>query len=732
MSRREFPSASAQEIDVELQVLDGAIPVDWHGYVFINSACGTVNSNGLPHKKFRADGITLNEEFGTPLIAGDGVVIRIDMQVPGKVKVKTGLMKPPCYYADLATSESQDPTDQYKDLRFRNIGLGRRSLKLGTRNQLSTAVTPIKMGAGEPTRLLATFDAGRPFEFDPASLEIKTPITLASVWKSFLPAFMRTPFESIMSTAHPVFDPETKELYTVNFGKKRKEAFVDYLLFKLFVQDEVGLKRFLRKTVEKIAGGSLEEKIKKAHNAVQDFLLFSLGPDYSWLHRIIDPIRKFFLKIVNKLLFNKNGLYLIRWTGQKESKKWEVLENGNAKINLSHNMHQIGFSRDFVILCDTNFKFTFDTMMDLPFQDEHEICTFFRTLMSVAMNHYSSLFIIKRIDLLDSRDTVSAKRVHLDVETVHFSVDYDNPNGEITLHSAHNCSACVADWLRDYDRLAVNPSMGVREEKLGLLAVGEMDISKIGRIVVNGNTGALVPAKTKFLHLDGIQNGKVTLAHTWGIGLYTYRDILSPEKNLPKIDHVYWQSYGLNEEHLTQFIHDLYKNSKRNRVFSPSAVFDLTKKGAPPVLQCVDTHTMTSVDFFAFGEEQYMWSLQFVPRKNQIPGVPDSKNGYILTTVIHGEKVGPSATDGYNYLPEIWVFDADKLHVGPVCKLGHGDFSFGFTIHSVWVEEAVAVAPGPYSIDVREDYDPILEQVKGKRNKERLKGFFEQHVYPYF
>lgn len=732
MDRREFATASNQEIEFDLQILEGAVPADWYGYVFLNSACGTVNSNGLPYNKYKPDGTTFNPEYGTPLISGDGLIIKFDLTEPGKVKVKTGLLKPPCYFADLATCETNDLIGQYKDMAFRNIGLGRRSLKLGTRNQLSTAVTPIKMEPTEPIRLLATFDAGRPFEFDPQSLKILTPITQAKDWKSFLPAFMRTPFESIMSTAHPVFDPETRELFTVNFGKKRKEVLIDYLLFKFFVNDEAKLKSFLKRQMEKAIGPNLEGKVKSIQSSVNNLLLFSFNPPFQWLRKIIDPIQRFILKLINKIFFNKNGLYLIRWKGQKTFEKWEVLEEGSKKINLGHNMHQIGFSRDYIILCDTNFKFTFDTMLDMPFPDEPEICIFFRSLLSVPMNSYSSLFVVKRSDLVSGNPSVPAKRLTIDVETVHFSVDYDNPGGEITLHSAHNCSSCVADWLRIYDRLAVDNRQKVPEEKLGFLAVGEMDVSKIGKIVINGNTGQFNDAKTKFLHLDGRINGQISKAHTWGIGLYTFRDILSPESNLAKVTHVYWQSYGLNREYLSEFIYNLYRTSSRNRVFSPDEVFELTKVGAPPVLQCVETEGMSSEDFYSFEKEHYLWSLQFVPKQNPTVGVPDGKNGYILTTVLCGEPYGVAPAEQYNYMPQIWIFDAMDLAGGPVTKLSHPDFSFGFTIHSVWVPEAQAVSMPPYAISAKEDYQPIIASMKGRKNRERLENLFEQHVYPHF
>lgn len=732
MKRREFPTASNKEIDVELHVLEGNVPLDWYGYVFINSACGSVNSEGLPYNKFKADGITFNPEYGTPLISGDGLIIKFDLNEQSKIKVKTSLLKPPCYFADLATSEKNDPIGQYKDLAFRNIGLGRRSLILGTRNQLSTAVTPIKLGPNEPIRLLATFDAGRPFEFDPQLLKLLTPITQAKDWKSFLPAFMRTPFEAIMSTAHPVFDPETKELFTVNFGKKRKEALIDYLLFKLFVNDEAKLKSFLKRQIEKIKGTKFEGKVKSLQSSINNLVLFSFNPRFKFFKEILDSIQRFILKIINKLFFDQNGLYLIRWKGQKTMEKWEVLEEGSKKINLGHNMHQIGFSRDYIILCDTNFKFTFDTMLEMPFYDEQEICVFFRSLLSVPMNSYSSLFIVKRSDLVIGKSSVSAKRITIDVETVHFSVDYENPRGEITLHSAHNCSSCVADWLRIYDRLAVDISQKVPEEKLGFLAVGEMDVSKIGKIVLNGETGQLSPSKTKFLHLDGRHLGSISKAHTWGIGLYTYKDILSPEFNLGKITHVYWQSYGLNGEHLSEFIYNLYRTSSRNRVFSPDEVFELTKVGAPPVLQCVETENMTSEDFYAFEKEHYLWSLQFVPKQNPSLGIPDGKNGYILTTVLCGLPYVGGAAGQFNYMPQIWIFDATDLAGGPVTKLSHPDFSFGFTIHSVWVPEAQSVAMPPYAISSIEDYQPIIASMKGRKNRQRLTDLFDQHVYPNF
>ena len=99
---RKFSTASRKEIDITLQVIEGEIPGDIYGYVFLNSAAGTVNSNGLPFPETSPDN-TPNQEFGSALINGDGMMYRFDFSLPGKIGVKTGLFRTPCYYADEAT-----------------------------------------------------------------------------------------------------------------------------------------------------------------------------------------------------------------------------------------------------------------------------------------------------------------------------------------------------------------------------------------------------------------------------------------------------------------------------------------------------------------------------------------------------------------------------------------------------------------------------------------------------
>ena len=69
------------------------------------------------------------------------------------------------------------------------------------------------------TDLVATTDVGRPYEFDPKTLQIKTPIGYLKEYINGVPGIVPWPFPVLQTTAHPAFDPVTKELFSVNYTK---------------------------------------------------------------------------------------------------------------------------------------------------------------------------------------------------------------------------------------------------------------------------------------------------------------------------------------------------------------------------------------------------------------------------------------------------------------------------------------------------------------------------------
>lgn len=180
-------SSGAEDIDglsraLELRVLDGALPPDIHGHLFI---AGSIAS------------------LGRPAFTGEGTLYRFDL-APDKVTLHQGIMRPPCHYADRAAANFGGL------MQFRDIGLSRISPLLGVRTVLSNSPIPLR------DRMIVTTDAGRPWEFDPITLELVTPIGKADEWLGSIPVPWAFPL--VLSTAHPAEDETTGELFTVNFS----------------------------------------------------------------------------------------------------------------------------------------------------------------------------------------------------------------------------------------------------------------------------------------------------------------------------------------------------------------------------------------------------------------------------------------------------------------------------------------------------------------------------------
>jgi hypothetical protein len=205
--------------------------------------------------------------------------------------------------------------------------------------------------------------------------------------------------------------------------------------------------------------------------------------------------------------------------------------------------------------------------------------------------------------------------------------------------------------------------------------------------------------------------------------------MLSPDRNVGKIDHIFWQAYGLSDKMLTTFMYNLYKNPKRNRTYQAEEILAYTKKGAPFILQTVETDSMNVTDHYSFPKETFMWSLQFVPSKLTNNDIPESLNGYVLCTVI-GQVDQVHQTSGY--FSEIWIFDASDLKKGPVAKLEHDELKFAFTIHSVWVAEASEVSNPSYKVNIRNDYNEQIKHMKSRRLRRKVQSLMDQNVYPHF
>ncbi len=733
MKKTAFTYASRQEIDVELICFEGTIPDDLSGYVYINSPVGSVNfETPVPRKK--TDG-SWNPDFGQQIFNGDGMILRFDCNNAGKIYLKTGLMRTPCFYADL---NSKIGTAYHeKGLSFDSHGLSRISKKLGTRNQINTSINGFRFGESQSPRLTANFDAGRPFEFDPVSLEVITPIGYNRQWGSEFPRSSDQIFEMFQSTAHPSFDPITQEYFTVCFLKSAVN-----LVFSEKWQQILDAK--WDDTKDFVIGkfDDLYKNVLEGLNIKEGSFFDILGDFMSYIkEQKEDPtLPNYSKERLKALLFKdnsddkdllgmQNAVKLIRWTGTDAIESWNVIDDEGNNIVINQTMHQTSLSKDYIVLMDTSIKFSLDIIENRFGTHNAWLNQTIRWITSKTIEPNTPMYIIHRADLIAGNTNVIAKKVTIDLEISHFSLEYDNPNDVLMMYASHNSALCAAEWVRHFDTLAINDEP-VHDNTIGLMICGEMDISRVGKWQIDGKTGTIKDSKVVFQKgFEGNDTKKLTDAHTWAVGLSTFKNIVSARNVTNTIPYMFWQFYGLDYRMLTNFIKELYSDYE-HRIIPVDELLDYNRQGVPFCLSRQNMQTMEFEDWYHFKMNQNFRSLQFVPRKttNVITNVAEEAlDGYILCTLVNG--VEDFSDDEYSR--EVWIFDAKNLKNGPVCKLHHPEMQFAFTIHSAWIETCQP-SPKDYLVDIVEDYLEVAEQFDSESFRNEIKEFLVNAVFPHY
>ena len=653
--------ANRDELDIKLNITnlsEQKLPQDLQGHVFIVAPVGTNESGGLPYAN------------GDSFMCGDGMVYRLDFNQPGEVALKTRILKTPDYYADLASAAHE----KYAKYRFNNHGMLRFSSALGSRNPLSVAFLPVKFAQDELERLLVTYDGGRQYEIDTETLELATPVGSNKEWQAEVKVDF--PFPPFLSTAHPAFDARQGEMFTINYGR-----------------------------------------------SIENFMNL---PEVTVIDKFWGKLAEHFPKAVHKAELLEDFLYLIRWDGEQPLERWKLVLPDGSSVKIKQSIHQIGLSKDYIVIVDTFFTTGLEQTINNPLPEWENLEEKIREQANLAPTPETYVYIVPRAALkqgqrpsLDEAEVeVTVTQAKLPPELTHFLVDYDNPQDKVTIHAVHASSWYASEWIRSYDHSAYEKGRHIESHFWGMLP-SVMDLSRLGRYVINGKTGELVEQKKI---PDTFDPNIKSCRLTWGVTLYAYQDRLPSAKHpaMPTetIDNVYWTSVGLWEDILTEFIYNYYVKLNRKQPFhqplvQPDEVLDLGKTGMPSSLFRIKTKSMAIADAYEFPPGFIGISPQFVPRENS----NSSTDGYIVCTVHCGESENQSH--------QIWIFEADKLHEGAKWKLTHPELTFGFTLHTTWLSQ-VAPRQAEYNIPVEEDFQALVA------DKPELKEFFEKEIYPHF
>ena len=713
------------------------LPSDLHGHLFIVSPAGSPDSSTVQG----GDRVVwVTKDGWTPIFNGDGLVYRISFDHEAAF-LKTSFLKPPCYYADRATSNNKD----YKALAFQNLGISRISLnKLGSRNQLNTAFLPFKLPDEESDRLLVTWDVGRPYEIDPETLETLTPVGKNDDWSNLLRNVPVYPFKQVMSSAHPVADPQTGEIFNVNIGKSiwtmlalprsLKERWASNTMALNSTINNSGLPKDLQKLFSRLYSFSLK------------LISFGVG-----VASVVERIFRFFGG-------GYDFVHLIAWDGKKVGikGKWHLVLPNKRSIKIDQTIHQIGLTKKYLVLAETSFKFSMENL--LPYQRDY-LATSLKVLLADFLDYpqfpETKLYIVKREDLKTAKVTtnkflrwisrspsknipkVVAKKVKIAPEFSHFLVDYDDDGDRIVAHISHLSGTDVAEYIRIVDRSVFDdrdlndhnyiyddPDLTARLHKLSGNLVGPMDASRIGRWVINGETGKIIEEQI-------VSDRDLT----WSTAFYACLDPGSTTKHTD----IFWNNWGCWAETFTERNVAAYKNYQGSIPWQE--VLDIAYRGVPSSICHLkirpdgEDNTKIEIDpknYYKFPKNHLGTSAQFIPR----PNAKDQMDGYIavvvLTSNLFLSQSEPNSNSEWSQNSEIWIFEADKLDEGAKYKLSHPKLNIGFTTHTTWL--ARAKSPQKLKYSVKEDHQDLVAQLIAKESelKDKIRKLFDEEIYPNF
>jgi len=739
--------ASREEIDeLELEILKQEnnqlslvenLPDDLSGYVLIAAP--------LPYGD------------GSFVLNGDGMIYRLDL-TEGKAKLKTRIAKTPCYYADLAIKNQPEKYPDY--FKFKNGGPSRMSLFLGSRNQLNTAFLKTS------EQLFVTFDAGRPYEIDPSSLEILEPIGNTKDWKEMFPIsdILGTLFGTYLNPAHPVIDVKglKEELFTINYSTGYKGTYRDSIYNTLSsgkssINEQNSIKKIIKIINSCRQLFHIILKILTKEFTLIFFILVYLGCD-----RLISLGRELFekfSKIENLNLFTENiqSGYANLICYDFETKKFKslkmILPSGKV-VSPDQTIHQMAITKDYIIFMDIAFKIELSQIL-YPFWSEsinnfkeyitkklNNLCEKFqffkdkfkvekissyidkyadsRFLRPIPPKQYTNLYIVDRKllseKLENNQNKIEVKKTTIEHEVSHFVADYCNPENKIILHVGHNNGSDVTEPIRKSDL----PFRGhvIMEEFAGMF-VGTTDLGSLHRYVIDAETGVVINDKND---KDHIQDSK----YTWSPSVYTHRELCnqSVDETADTVKNIYWMSWGFSWETIPERIYKVYQNGRFRHIHHTQ----LPEDYKPTQLLRLDTEKMEIVDSFEFPYGHFACTPQFIPSSLPCPENKEpSIHGYIVCVVLADNPENPNQPQD-----EFWILHADDFNNKPVYRLRSPKLDLGLTIHSTWLED---INKENYSESERRQkreksvYEDYTELIK-KRPK--IKELFEECVYSNF
>lgn len=510
----------------------------------------------------------------------------------------------------------------------------------GTSNLTNTAPIPAfpvrGQGGYEGRRVLLSYDAGRPVEVSPLTLEHLSPVGRsgdyhAAVGSSFSPM--------IMTSGHPVYDPDFEP------GQPR-------LLYT--------------NIVPRVADFLSVNKPIRADLYVMTW--DGAGPPTPPMRVLVggQPVILPHAS-VHQLCLTRNYL---------------VIFNANLVLNTASLIEP---------LTPLLWRFLVEQRTrEVPYN----LRVFYRWLRirmrEATPEHRCPVYFVHKDDIRRAMhgglQEVPARAIELNWELTHALADYDDDGDIVTLFCQHNIGADPADQMEEGDRLVGGGT--VPADLLGMFS-SATDLNQVRRHVVDLRRG--IVESRAFPQAGDAEHFAfgLNLLPPLQLAPYLSEGVDGGVPNLlracRRMDATYWVSGGWLPQTMSTRVFANFRRGRPDDAWPPKRLvpvgefIERTQDPDNTVRFFRLDHEMALESCYQFPPGWFMASPIFVPR----PGSESVCDGYLLAQVW-----SPDSPD-----MELWVWDAARpLSDGPCCTLGPGPYERGirpgFPLHSSWIDRA--------------------------------------------
>lgn len=438
-----------------------------------------------------------------------------------------------------------------------------------------------------------------------------------------------------------------------------------------------------------------------------------------------------------KTLLTRPFTHLCRWRERDPRvRHWRLIDPKTQGDVAMQTLHQLAITREHVVMLDSDFPVNLIEAIAALFHPWVPLPPLLvERLVARQTSAVATVWVVKKSDLVDSEASLNpedppriyAQRFTLGPGGLHIAVDEDDSEGKIKLVMTHTPSEDLTHVLREGERLVNGDRVPAWADGMltpvpiirGMMGVHELEL---------GNNAV----RSRFYADDRF---------TWGIAVYTHPGFRQGE--ITRTKNIWLNAGGFTADQLPVSFYNLYKDRAGPLESLP------IEQGIPASVFRFNTET-GAFDGHNVPAGWYCFAPTYV--RSARPEV-DREDGYVVVMNLSDPSTQlPEGSSG----DELWVYLAQDMARGPICRLGHPELKFGMTLHSMWTPR-LPPAPLNNQVNIKEDLNintikeqynrffggectplwrlltaPLRAAVNYAMDFEDLETMLIEQVYPYF